>query len=495
MTAAGTGLFGAALATLLMVVAFVVLPRGERYLARGPLVLLLLHLLVVRIEDTLPPEGLGRQFLSFIAAAAIFGSIARSIFLIGVLSSIARRFTRPWPRILRDLLQGFLYFGVALLALRTAGVEPTSLLATSALLTAVIGLSLQETLGNLFAGLSLQAQPPFSVGDWLQFAEGPDGTGRVLEINWRATHLVTLSEIEVIVPNGVIAKAALKNFSRPTPLVRHSTSVIFSDAVSPQRLQELVQRVLADLPGVLAAPAPLVQLGHFVERGATYNIRYFVEDYARIEPTEGEFRKRLWYELRRAQLELPANRSRVEATPAIITSLRDPPNLAASEKPLNERLAQVDFLAGVSPEVIERLLPGTSSASYAPGEVIIRAGDPGGELFVLERGSVEVLARRKGGPEARVAALSAGQFFGEAALNSDELRSATVRATAECQVLVISAASLRAAVELDRAIAERLTARLATRLVELNQALAEHADGDEERRSLQLIDMVKRFFA
>lgn len=495
MTAAGAGVLGTGLATLLIALAFAVLPRGERYLARGPLLLLLLHLLVVWVEDTMTQGTFGRRLVGFIGAASIFGSIARSIFLIGVLSSVARRFTRPWPRILRDLLQAFLYFGVLLLALNAAGVEPTSLLATSALLTAVIGLSLQETLGNLFAGLSLQAQPPFSVGDWLQYGEGPDGIGRVLEINWRATHLVTLSEIEVIVPNGVIAKAALKNFSRPTPLVRHSTSVIFSDAVSPQRLHDVVQRVLADLPGVLAAPAPLVQLGQFVERGATYNVRYFVEDYSRIEPTEGEFRKRLWYELRRAQLELPANRSRVETVPAIITSLKDPPNLAAAEKPLNERLAQVDFLAGVTPEVIERLLPGTSSATYAPGEVIIRAGDRGRELFVLERGSVEVLAKRKEGPEARVAALAAGQFFGEAALLSDELRSATVRATAECQLLVISAAALRSAVELDRTIAERLTTRLATRLTELNQALAEHDDLDEERRSLQLIDMVKRFFA
>src|SRR6185503_16264417 len=103
-------------------------------------------------------------------------------------------------------------------------------------------------------------------------ADGPEGIGRVMEINWRATHLVTLSEIEVIVPNGVIAKAALKNFSRPTTLVRHSTSVVLPDAVSPQRVQSLVSRVLADLPGVLATPAPIVLTGQFIDRGATYNI-------------------------------------------------------------------------------------------------------------------------------------------------------------------------------------------------------------------------------
>ena len=497
-TAAGTGVLGIALASLLVVLAFVALPRGERYLARGPAILLFLHLLASGVEGSIAASSANARLLNFIGAAAIFGSIARSAFLIGVLSSVARRFTRPWPRILRDLLQAFLYFGVALLALRAAGVEPTSLLATSALLTAVIGLSLQETLGNLFAGLSLQAQPPFSVGDWLQYADGPEGIGRVLEINWRATHLVTLSEIEVIVPNGVIAKAALKNFSRPTALVRHTTSVVLSDAISPQRVQTLVARVLGDLPGVLATPAPVVLTGQFIERGASYTIRYFVDDFARIEPSEGEFRKRLWYELRRSNLELPIPRSRVEAVAVgtLLTSLRDAQPGSASEAPLAQRLGQVDFLAGVKPEVVERLLQGTSSVVYAPGEVIIRAGEVGSELFVVERGSVEVLARRKDGPEARVAALGAGQFFGEAALLADELRSATVRASSECQLLVIHAAALRAAVELDRSVADRLSSRLATRLSELDQALSEHgAEFDDERHSIQLLDRFKRFFA
>jgi CRP-like cAMP-binding protein len=274
--------------------------------------------------------------------------------------------------------------------------------------------------------------------------------------------------------------------------------VVLPDAVSPQRVQTLVLRVLSDLPGVLATPSPVVLTGQFIERGATYTIRYFVDDFARIEPSEGEFRKRLWYELRRSNLELPIPRSRVEAVAvgALLTSVRDAQTGVIMDAPLSQRLAQVDFLAGVKSEVLERLLQGTSSAVYAPGEVVIRAGELGSELFVIERGAVEILARRKDGPEARVAALAAGQFFGESALLADELRSATVRASTECQLLVITAAALRAAVEIDRSVADRLSSRFATRLSELNQALSAHGeDFDEERHSIQLLDRVKRFFA
>ena len=255
-------------AAFLLFLAFVALPRGERYLARGPLILLIIHVLARSVEHQFESASLIARLLSFVNVFAVLGSMARSAFLLGVMSRLARRFTRPWPRIHRDLLQAFLYFAVGLVALRAAGVEPVSLLATSAVLTAVLGLSLQETLGNLFAGLALQAQPPFSVGDWLQFAEGPEGIGRVLEINWRATHLVTLAEVEVIVPNGVIAKAALRNFSRPTPVMRHTTTLVLPDSVPPHRIQDIVLRTLRDLSGVLSTPAPSVLVGTFVERGA-----------------------------------------------------------------------------------------------------------------------------------------------------------------------------------------------------------------------------------
>jgi small-conductance mechanosensitive channel/CRP-like cAMP-binding protein len=492
---AGAGALGIGLAVLLAGLAFAALPRGERYLIRAPLLLLAVHLGVRWIEFYTPRRSLDARLLTFLGIFGLFGSMARSGFLLGIMSQPARRLWRPWPRILRDLLQAFLYFGVGLVALRAGGVEPGSLLATSALLTAVIGLSLQETLGNLFAGLSLQAQPPFSVGDWLQYAEGPGGIGRVLEINWRATHLVTIGEVEVIVPNGVIAKAPLKNFSRPTPLMRHETSVVMPDGVPPHKIQSIVLRTLSDLPGVLSTPPPSVLVGAFIDRGTTYLIRYFVDDFAKLEPIEGELRKRLWYWFRRERIELPTPRSRVEAMtePYSLTSLARSQSEPRAD--VKARLGSIDFLSGVSAEVLDRLALGTVSALYAPGEAVIVEGESGNELFIIERGSVQVMVSRDEGPRAPVASLHAGHFFGEAALLREEKRSATVIAMTECELLVISANAFRAAAELDASIAERLTQKLASRLSELrNAAIDANPDDDEERRSLMLIERIKRFF-
>jgi CRP-like cAMP-binding protein len=177
-----------------------------------------------------------------------------------------------------------------------------------------------------------------------------------------------------------------------------------------------------------------------------------------------------------------------------VTSLRDV--ATGDPKPdVGARLASVDFLSGVGSAVLERLTQGTQVVLFGPGEVIIHEGESGNELFVIERGSAEVLVTREGGLRAQVATLQAGQFFGEAALLRDEQRSATVVAITECLLLVITASAFRAAAELDPSIADRLTTKLASRLTELNKAVSDSKQGeDEERRSLMLIERVKRFF-
>ena len=128
--------------------------------------------------------------------------------------------------ILRDIAQGVLYLFVVLAALRALGFDPGSILTTGAVVTAVIGLSLQETLGNLVAGLAIQLQRPFDVGDWVSFDEDAKHIGRVIEINWRATKVITLDQVEIVIPNGPLAKAPIRNFTKPAVLSRRRLQVV-----------------------------------------------------------------------------------------------------------------------------------------------------------------------------------------------------------------------------------------------------------------------------
>src|SRR4051812_595836 len=111
---------------------------------------------------------------------------------------------REIPRILRDVLHGIAYLITGAIVLTRSEVDVTKVFTASVLTTAVIGLALQETLGNIVAGLALQLERDFEIGDWIKVDDKI--TGRIREVRWRATTVVTKNGDLVLIPNGVIAR-------------------------------------------------------------------------------------------------------------------------------------------------------------------------------------------------------------------------------------------------------------------------------------------------
>ena len=107
------------------------------------------------------------------------------------------------PRILRDLLIAFSYIIIAITLLSKSGVDLTGIVATSAVITAVVGFSLQDTLGNVMGGMALQMERSISVGDWIRVDQQE---GRVVEIRWRQTSIETRNWDTVVIPNSVLMK-------------------------------------------------------------------------------------------------------------------------------------------------------------------------------------------------------------------------------------------------------------------------------------------------
>src|ERR1019366_8980218 len=138
-----------------------------------------------------------------------------------------------------------------------------SILTTSALLTAVIGLALQDTLGNFVSGLALQMQRPFDVGDWVEV--DPAHAGQVTEVTWRATSIMTLDHVEVILPNSTVAKSAIRNYSRPSRVSRRRLVVGASSAASPSEVHAILGEAAADAPGVLPEPRARARTKSFGE--------------------------------------------------------------------------------------------------------------------------------------------------------------------------------------------------------------------------------------
>jgi small-conductance mechanosensitive channel/CRP-like cAMP-binding protein len=482
--------------TLLMTLALkVLLPAGERRRAVVPLALLILHLATLLAVALLYEHESVRGTLELIAFTFLLVAFARSGFLLVVRIFVARRLTRPLPQIFQDVLQALVYMAVALVVLRAVGVEPGSLLTTSALLTAVVGLSLQDTLGNMFAGLAIQAQRPFDPGDWIQYGGQPDQIGKVVEMNWRAVTVRTLERVDMVVPNSSLADSALRNFSKPTGLVRREAFVWAAYDVPPHRVQQVLLDAVKDVPGVMAEPPPTVLAREFSDRGVQYWVRWFITDFERREPISSDVRERIWYAMHRAGIAITLPRRHVtleEVTPERLAQAR--------ERDVGEReraLSSVDILAPLPPAARRRLAEASGSRLYAPNEVIIREGQPGHELFIIQRGEVRVLVDRADMSIVEVARLGPGAFFGEMSLMTGEPRRATVRSLGECEVIVVTKDALQPLLGQAPELAERISRKLAEREAELGARVAARRrtkDQSVEERTSVLLDRIRKFF-
>lgn len=493
---ASSGALGLGVAAVLLVLLVVLLIPKERQALRLPAVLLGLDLVALLLRAALDPESAFAHALGTFSLLLLLTALGRMAFLLVVDWLFGTRLGRPLPRIIRDIVQGLVYAGVALITLRAAGVEPGSLLTTSALLTAVIGLSLQDTLGNLFAGLSIQAQRPFEVGDWIQIDTDNRFIGRVIEINWRATTVLTSEQIELIIPNGTLAKTAIKNYTKPTSLARRTLEVVAAFDASPRRVEAALLRALWGAPGVLAEPPPFVLIKGFGESGITYQLCFFIDDFARRDRVDTLVRQRIWLAFRRAEIAMPFPTHAVHLTD---TSAETREREASRQRDRRlEVLRGVDFLATVPPPLLERLASLSKTSHFAAGELILRQGDAGDELFIVRAGEVSVIVGRAGGSTAEVARLGPGRFFGEMSLMTGERRTATIQAMDDCELVKVDKEAFQEILAAAPGLAERITALLVERQMEIDEnvsARSQRPRGEAEARSNVLLDRVRRFFS
>ncbi|HEX8161877.1 MAG TPA: mechanosensitive ion channel family protein [Pyrinomonadaceae bacterium] len=393
---------------------------------------------------------------------------------------------RAAPHFIRDIfaLVAYVVLGALVLKLSFPTLSLGALLSGSALLGIIVGLALQDTLGNLFAGVSLQADKPFEVGDVITVGAW---TGVVESVTWRAIKLRTFSNQVVLVSNSALAKESIEVAPRDNLNAR----AVFFNAVytdSPAKVIHVVREAVRDAENVSQQITPVVRVRNLGDFAVDYEIKYWLEDYAKQHDTDALIRQLIWYAFRRARLTFayPTQTLYVERPP------RDGGGGASA--PLDrvaERLSAVDIFAPLSAEEVSRLAAGAESRTYAPGESIIRAGEAGDSMFVVNRGAVEVRISSHGGKVRTVASLDEGDFFGEMALFTGEPRTANVCATEETEVLEIGHQALKQLFESNPDLVEALSHTIEERRAGLTATAARQSMGDEP---VSLLTSIKRFF-
>jgi len=444
------------------------LPRGRRWLGWSPLVLLALAPLPFAAV-LLFPESAG-AFPIAVDAARFFllASLLQSLLLFGA-CSVWERVARPRPRIFIDVFRWLVAAAALVVILYESGVNAGNLFTGSALVTAAIGLALKDTLGNVFSGLAIHAEHPFEVGDWIQYDQNQAHIGRVIEINWRATKVLTLDEAYVIIPNAQLALASIRNFTKPEPWSRRSLFVVTPYDVPPQRVQSVILEALRGSFGVLEQPPPSVVTNDFKERGVEHWVRFFTTEFDKRDRVDGMARDRIWYAFARNGIEIPVATHAVRLTelpqPAV-----EPP--AAQLARRAELLASVGLLAALDRDQVRRLAEENPERRYAAGEQVVRQGEPGASMFVILSGRVEVTVREGDVTVTPLAVLGPGDYFGEMSLMTGSARTATVTTLEETRLMEVCKESFRSVLAAQPGLVEDVGAALRARLAERSRALA-----------------------
>jgi small-conductance mechanosensitive channel/CRP-like cAMP-binding protein len=492
-TFGGAAALVAAVFTLLC---FVVLPKEQRYRARMPTAMLGLFALAAVVHVITSPEHVVHDAFGTIGLFFLMLSLARTTFLLLYHGIVVRSMSREAPRIIGDLVQGLFFAAALTVVLRAVGVEIGSLLGASALLTAVIGFALQDTLGNLFSGLAMQMQAPFEVGDFISYDSEELHIGCVVEMNWRAVRLMSIERVEMTVPNTTLAKALLQNYSRPSKVVRRSVRLAAPAELPPERVHRVVIAAVGSVRGVLPTPEPVVLTREFDERGVVYEVLYFITDFALREVIASAVRDRIWYALQRAGTNVPMPRRTLHVHEVNRDTIARQEAVRAGER--LETLNHVDFLAALPDDAKVRLVEGARSQLFAKGERIICEGEVGHELFIIRSGRVRVMVKSSKRGEVEVAQLGPNQFFGEMSLMTGEQRKASVDAIDETELLVIDKEAFRPILDSSPKLAETISDVLAARALELGEeASADRSvhEGAQGRTSGMLLTRIKSFFS
>jgi small-conductance mechanosensitive channel/CRP-like cAMP-binding protein len=330
----------------------------------------------------------------------------------------------------------------------------------------IVGNATQDTLGNLFAGLALNAERPFQIGDWVTVG---GHTGVLVDTTWRATRLRTKAEDYIVIPNSAIAKESIVNYSRPTGSHACQVAIGVSYDTPPNRVREVILGVLREAPEVSQNPAPSVYLASYGDSAVNFTIKFFIEDFARSDPIQSGVMDRLWYAFRREGISIPYPIRDVRHRDA---QADEQAQRAAGQNAVRQLLAGVELFQSLSPEEMERLARAAKLHLYAKGENLCRQGEPGDSFYIIREGRVAVTMTGADGQLVTAAHLTRGAFFGEMSLLTGEPRSGTVTAETDVEVLRVSKPDFAGLLQANADLAGKLAAVLEKRIEGRRTAMA-----------------------
>jgi small-conductance mechanosensitive channel len=393
-------------------------------------------------------------------------------FLVAVLRAVLDFRSSPREaKLVQDLFAGLIYLAAVFAIISYVFDLPIQgLLATSGVVAIILGLALQSTLGDVFSGIVLNFSHPYRPGDWISVEGGTDG--RVIELNWRATYILTAKRDLAVVPNSTIAKSKIVNVSSPSGLHGTSITVQVDAQTSPARCSEILDHAVRNSRLIVASPAATITIKAITAAYTEFEIAFFVEELASTIKAQNELFDFIYRHLAVADIELAAPQN---------GSLPDGGS-RQSRTGVERLLDLVDIFATFSPEERGAIAAKLKERSYDEGSTVIERGVVLQSLFIVGTGVLSFTRQEIEG-DMELLRLGPGDHFGEiglltgaaATMRISALIPTTVYELAKADLTPILKSRPKVAQELCRALARRQAAGGYVASHELDERVPKHS--------------------
>ncbi|MEO5359156.1 MAG: mechanosensitive ion channel family protein [Nitrospirota bacterium] len=386
------------------------------------------------------------------------------------------------PKLIHDIVTAIIY-SVALFAILKIqfGIDLTPVITTSAVFSMVIGLALQDTLTNLIAGVVLHIENPFRINDWVRIK---DTDGKVVEINWRTTKLLTRENDYLVIPNGNIIKDTILSVNYPSTEQIMSLFVGVDYDTPPNKVKQVIESVCLKTY-TEKMPPPEVRLVKYNDSSIEYEIRVWINDYGLKHHIANIIMTKLWYAFKRENIRIPFPIRDVYCHPV---------NTVDSNGEFEQKysaIKRIEFFSVFTEDVQREIASLLAQKHYGRGESIFEEGDEGDSFYVIRRGRVSVTVAGN-----EVAVLKRGDFFGEISLFTGGIRTASVTAKEDALILVLNKEGFSKIIMDNPSAVESISAIITRREIE-NEQLAQKISAQalsEEQLNAQFASKKSKMF-
>jgi len=417
------------------------------------------------------------------------GSLTVNAIKVFIWDSISRKTGNQVPQILINFISGIIYIlTIYFIMTFVFELKVTGLVVSSGIIAGVIGLSMQNILSDLIAGIALAIEKPYRIGDWIEFKDGT--LGEVTDINWRTTRLLSWKDSIYVVPNGKAMEATVHNYNLPNNRYKNTFNVSLSPDISPEDAKRILLESALGCDKIIKDPPPFVRLIDIEKKPYKYMIVAYYTDYFTYYSGRDQLMMNIWSNFRKFGIE-----SSPEVT-EINFSEKEKKNLKVPK--IDELISGAELFNSLDSKEIEKLSLNSEIHLYRAGDFLMHQGDEGNDLYLITAGVVSVSARADDGETVELARFGVGDTFGENSFLTGDPRSSNVIALTDCQAIEIGKNAFEEILKNRPELVEELARIMAERRIHREQKLsAIHRKSTSELLStyaFEMLNKMKDFF-